>query len=177
MESLERSLVSTETPAGTQHMDLQEEERLHTVEKTNPNMVHAQTQTWHRGGRNTSTQTPAVPHSNQETQTGEQEEPSVASSNADEEKQNPEQDPAQPPGSKTGSDGEPPNPAESSSEGTSRDQSQDRKTYAKAVTGQSGSKRGADAESSAAKDKLPEPAQNLRWVESSYLRQIPSLNL
>lgn len=174
MESLENSCVPTQTPAGTQHMDLHEEARLHTVEKTSPNMVHAQTQTWHCGGRNMSTQTPVVHHSNQKTQTEEQEEPSITPSDADEsqpeEKQkNPDQDSAQPPERKTNSDGESPNPAENLSEGTSRDLShvqsqkgEDQKTYAKAVMGKSGSKRRADTETSEAKDKLPEPPQNLQ---------------
>lgn len=175
MESLENSSALTQTPAGTQHMDLHEEDQLHTVEKTHPKMLHAQTQTWHRGSRNMSTQTPVVHHSNQKTQTEEQEEASVTPSSADEsqpeeEKQKKsDQDSAQPPGRKTDGDGESPNPAEDLSEGTSRDlppvqnqKGEDQKTYAKAVTGKSGSKRKADTGTSEAKDELPEPPQNLQ---------------
>lgn len=114
-----------------------------------------------------STQTPVVHHSDQKTQTEEEEEPSVTPSSAEEsqpkeEKQkNPDQDSAQPPGRIT-DDGEAPNPAENLSEGTSRDLShvQSQKTYAQAVT--SGSKRQADTETSEAKDKIPEPPQNLQ---------------
>lgn len=170
MESLEDSSVPTQEPAETQRMDLQEEEQPPTVETPNPTLIHAETQTWSPGGRNMSTQTPVVHQSNQNTQTEEREEPGVTSSNTgesqpEEEKQkNPDQDSAQPPGRQAGSDGENPNP-EDRSEGTSRDLShaqsqkgEDQKTYAKAVTGNSGS----HIEMSQAQDKLREPPQNLQ---------------
>lgn len=158
MEGLENSSVPTPTPAGTQHVDLPE------GEKTNPNMVHAQTETWQPGGGNMSTQTPVVHRSNQNTQAEEEEgEPSVRQSNADEsqpkeEKQkNPDQDSA----------GESPKPAENLSEGRSCDLSHvqsekgdDQKTYANALMGKSGSTRQAETETS--NDQIPEPPQNLQ---------------
>lgn len=161
MEKLENSSVPTHTPAGGQHMDRHEEDRQHTVGKTN-------------AGRNMSTQTPVVHHSSRQTQTEEQQEPGVSCSDAEEsqpeeEKQkNPDRDSAQPPARKMDSDGESPDPAENLSEGTSCDRSQmqsdDRKTYADAVTAKSGSKRKADTETSEAKDKLPEAPQTLQSV-------------
>lgn len=176
MESLERSSFPTQTPAATQHMDLPEETQLHIVEKTNPNMVHAQTQTWHPGSRNMSTQTPVVHHSNQKTQTEEEgEKASIPPSDADEsqpkeeEQKNPDQDSAQPPRRRKDSDGESPKPAGNLSEGTSCDLSHkqsekgdDRKTYAKAVMGKSRSEKQADTETTKAKDQIPEPPQNLQ---------------
>lgn len=166
MESLGNSSV----PTGPPHTDLHEEDQQHTVEQTIPNMVHAQTQTGHPGGRNVSTQTPVVHHSNQNTQTEEEEEPSVSPSSAEEsqpkaeQQKNPDQDSAQPPGRRTHSDGEAPNPAENLSEGTPCDLAHvhSQKTYAKAVAGQSGPKSQADTRTSEARDKLPEPPQNLQ---------------
>lgn len=177
MESLERSAFPTQTPAAAQHTDLPEETQLHIVEKTNPNMVHAHTQTWHPGSSNMSTQTPVVHHSNQKTQTEEEEEEeaSIPPSDADEsqpkeEKQkNPDWDSAQPPRKRKDGDGESPKPAGDLSEGTSCDLSHeqsekgdDRKTYAQAVMGKSGSKKQADTETTKAKDQIPEPPQNLQ---------------
>lgn len=175
MDSLERSSFPTQTPAAAQDMDLPEETQLHIVENTNPNMVHAQTQTWHPGSSNMSTQTPVVHHSNQKTQTEEEEEASIPPSDAvesqpkEEKQKSPDQDSAQPPRRRKDSDGESPKPAGNLSEGTSCDLSHkqsenddDRKTYAQAVMGGSGSKSQADTETSKAKDQIPEPPQNLQ---------------
>lgn len=155
-------------------MGLHREDQLHPVKKKQTIMVHAQTQTRHPEGSNVPTQTPVwVHHSDQETQTEEQEEPSVPPSDTGEtqaeENKISDQDSAQPPGREADNDGESPNPAENLSGATTPDRSkvqiqkgEDQKTYAKAVMGKSRTKTQTNTETSEAQEKLPEPPQNLQ---------------
>lgn len=171
MEILEGSSVPTQTPAATQRGDLHEEDGLRAEETTNPKMVHKQTQTWHRGGIDTSTQTPVVDRSHQKTQTEEQQVQSVewslaAESLVEEEQQtNPDEDSAHTPGRKTDDDGGSTSPAENPSAGAPCDLSRkekcdNQKTYATVVSG--GAKRRADMEPSEATREVTEPPPNPR---------------
>lgn len=173
IEILEGSSVPTQTPAATQCVDLHEEDGPRAEETTNPKMVHKQTQTRHRGGIDTSTQTPVVDRSHQETQTEEQQDPSgqrsvAAESLVEEEQQkNADEDSAQPPGRKTDDDGGSTSPAENPPAGAScdlsrREKSDNQKTYVAVVSG--GDKRRADMETSEATRDVTEPPPDPRWV-------------
>lgn len=163
MDSLENSSVPT--PAGMQHVDLHEGHRAEGT--TDPKMVHKQTQTWHHEAADTSTQTLVVRHSDQKTQTEEQNDANVTWSGAaksppqEEQQKNPDQDSAQAPGRKTGDDdGGSPNPAENPSVGTSRGDGQ--KTYAMVVSAGGEAKRQAATDTSEAPREPSEPPQTPR---------------
>lgn len=162
METLEGSSVPTQTPAATQRVDLHEEDGLRAEETTNPKMVHKHTQTWHRGGIDTFTQTPVVDRSHQKTQT---EELAAESLVEEEQQKNPDEDSAQTPGRKTDDDGGATSPAENPSAGAPCDLSRKekcgiQKTYATVVSG--GAKRRADMEPSEASREVTEPPPNPR---------------
>lgn len=173
MEVLEGSSVPTQTPTATQRVDLHKEDGLRAEETTNPKMVHKQTQTWHRGGIDTSTQTPVVHRSHQKTQTEEQQDQNVDRSVAaeslveEEQQKNADEDSAQAPGRKTDDDGGSTSPAENPPAGAPRDLSQrekcdNQKTCTTVVSG--GDKRRADVETSAATREVTEPPPNPRRV-------------
>lgn len=188
MEAVETSSIQTQTrvPVETQHVELQEEDNLQTVEKSreqrhkDAKMANAQTQTRKPKGEHKFTQTPVVFLCSQETQTDfhvaeqddasegktEDGEKNAAESQLTEDKRradNSAQTQVTQNEDNSGAQKKEDPPAGKSGDPTDSqsEKGAEPKSYAKAVSGEGAGERQSKMDASEAADKTMKPSQNL----------------